>query len=198
LLESLYPGSTELNFIDFESGRSSINEPSKQKLDKVTRILADRSALNMELSGYVDATTDRAGLTDYLFERMLREQKLKDLLRQGRPAPSVDDIIIEQKEYSLYLEKAYKAFDFQGKPKNVLGLAKNLPDEDKKKLMLENLKVTDDDLKGLAEARAQKVRDYLIENGKIDAARIFLVKADALSPEKIDKALNSRVSLTIK
>ena len=64
--------------------------------------------------------------------------------------------------------------------------------------MLENLKVTDDDLKGLAEARAQKVRDYLVENGKIDPGRIFLVKTDALSPEKIDKALNSRVSLTIK
>ena len=198
LLEALYPGSTELSFIDFEPGRSSINGAGKQKLDKVTRILADRSALNMELSGYVDVTSDKTGLSDYLFERMLKEQKLKDILRQGRQASSVDDITIEQKEYSLYLEKAYKSFDFQGKPKNVLGFAKNLPDEERKKLILENLKVTDDDLKGLAEARAQKVRDYLVEDGKIDPARIFLVKTDALSPEKIDKAFNSRVSLTIK
>ena len=79
-----------------------------------------------------------------------------------------------------------------------MGLLKTLPDDEMKKLMLENLKVTDDDLKGLAEARAQEVRDYLVETGKIDPARIFLIKANALSPEKIDKALNSRVSLSIK
>ena len=63
----------------------------------------------MELRGYVDVASDKTGLTDYLFERMLKEQKLKDILRQGRQASSVDDIILEQKEYSLYLEKAYKA-----------------------------------------------------------------------------------------
>ena len=64
--------------------------------------------------------------------------------------------------------------------------------------MLENLKVTDDDLKGLAEARSQQVRDYLVETGKTEGSRIFLVKADTLPSEKIDNASNSRVNLTIK
>jgi outer membrane protein OmpA-like peptidoglycan-associated protein len=198
LLEALYPGSTELSFIGFEPGRSSLSEESKKKLDKVVQILTDRTALNLELSGYVDISSDKTGLNEYMLERRLKEQKLKDILRQGRQATSVDDIIIDQKEYSIYLTKAYKALDFQGKPKNVLGLMKSLPDDEMKKLMLENLKITDDDLIGLAEARAQKVRDYLVETGKIDPARIFLVKADAMAPEKIDKALNSRVSLSIK
>jgi hypothetical protein len=67
-----------------------------------------------------------------------------------------------------------------------------------KKLMLENIKVTDDDLKALAEERSQKARDYLVESGKMDPARIFLVKANALAPEKMEKVPDSRVSLTIK
>ena len=116
----------------------------------------------------------------------------------GRQASSVDDIIIDQKEYSAYLTKAYKAFDFPNKPKNVLGLSKSLSDDEMKNLMLEYLKVTDDDLTSLAEARTQKVRDYLVETEKIDPARIFLIKTNALAPDKIDKALNSRVSLAIK
>ncbi len=198
LLEALYPGASELSFVEFDPGRYILNEPDKQKLDKVTRILTDRTALNLELRGYMDTQNDKTGLINYLFEHKLKEQKLKDILRRGQQASSVDDIVIEQKEYSTYLEKAYKAFEFPGKPKNILGLAKTLPDEEMKKLMLENLKVTDDDLKGLAEARSQQVRDYLVETGKIDGSRIFLVKADTLPPEKIDNASNSRVSLTIK
>jgi len=198
LLEALYPGASELRFVEFDPGRYILNEPAKQKLDKVTRILTDRTALNLELRGYMDTQNDKTGLINYLFEHKLKEQKLKDILRRGQQASSVDDIVIEQKEYSTYLEKAYKAFEFPGKPKNILGLAKTLPDEEMKKLMLENLKVTDDDLKGLAEARSQQVRDYLIETGKINGSRIFLVKADTLTSEKIDNASNSRVSLAIK
>ena len=198
LLEAIYPGSAELGFVDFEPGRSSLSDAGKQKLDKVVQILTDRTALNLELSGYVDASGDKSGLNTYLFEHGLKEQKLKDILRRGQQASSVDDITIDQKEYSTYLTKAYKAFEFPGKPKNFLGLLKTLSDDEMKNLMLEHLKVTDDDLKGLAEARAQKARDYLVETGKIDPARIFLVKANALAPVKIDKALNSRVSLSIK
>jgi hypothetical protein len=37
-----------------------------------------------------------------------------------------------------------------------------------------------------------------VESGKIDPARIFLVKANALEPEKMEKVPNSRVSLSIK
>lgn len=198
LLEALYPGSTELSFIDFEPGRSSLSDAGKQKLDKVAQILNDRTALNLELGGYVDVSSDKTGLNAYLLERRLKEQKLKDILRRGQQASSVDDITIDQKEYGTYLTKAYKTFEFPGKPKNFLGLLKTLSDDEMKNLMLEHLKITDDDLKGLAEARVQKVRDYLVETGKIDPARIFLVKGNALTPEKIDKARNSRVSLSIK
>jgi uncharacterized protein involved in outer membrane biogenesis len=198
LLESLYPGSTELGYIDFEPGRANLSDQEKSKLDQLSKILTDRPALNLEMSGYADVQTDKAGLSDYLFERRLKEQKLKDILRQGRQASSVDDITIEQKEYGTYLAKAYKAFDFPGKPKNFLGLDKGLPDEDMKRLLNENIKVSDDDLRRLAEERAQKVLDYLVEAGKIDGSRIFLVKAKALEPEKVDKASSSRVSITIK
>jgi hypothetical protein len=66
------------------------------------------------------------------------------------------------------------------------------------KLMLENLKVTDKPLKRFGEIMAHRTQDYLMENKKIDSERIFLVKTDALSPAKIDKALNSSIRLAIK
>jgi len=55
----------------------------------------------------------------------------------------------------------------------------------REELILENLKVTDNAFKGFAEIIAQKTRDYLMENEKID-------------PERIVKALNYRIRLAIK
>ncbi|HVN72405.1 MAG TPA: DUF748 domain-containing protein [Desulfomonilia bacterium] len=198
LLASLYPGAEELNSIAFEPGKSTLSEGARKKLDEVAKILTDRTPLKLEISGYADASSDKPGLVTYLFDHKLKEQKLKDILSQGKQAPSVDDIIIEQSEYGNYLKKAYKAFNFPGKPKNFLGLDKSLPDDEMKNLMTPNIKVTDDDLKSLAEERSQRVRDYLVDTEKIDGGRIFLVKADALSPEKTDKTGNARVNLSIK
>lgn len=143
------------------------------------------------------AATDRIGLVDTLFERKLKAVKLKDLLRKGMQASSVDDLVIEPNEYSSCLKKAYKAEAFP-KPSNILGIAKSLPDEEMKKLIIEHISVTDDDLKSLAAARAQQVRDGLVETGKIDPARIFLLETDALKPEKIDKVGNSRASISMR
>jgi hypothetical protein len=49
--------------------------------------------------------------------------------------------------------------------------------------LAETMAVTDDDLRALAQARAQQVRDYFITTGKIDPERLFLAK-EATAPAK--------------
>jgi len=197
LLEALYPGAAELGNVEFDPGKAALTEDARKKISELAKILNERPLLKLEVKGYVDAATDRTGLVNTLFERKLKAVKLKDLLRQGMQASSVDDIVIEPNEYSSYLKKAYKAEAFP-KPSNFLGIAKSLPDEEMKKLIIEHISVTDDDLKSLAAARAQQIRDGLVETGKIDPARIFLLETDALKPEKIDKVGNSRVSISMR
>lgn len=197
LLEALYPGASQLSAITFEPGRSTIPAAEAPKLAQLIKILSDRTSLNLEISGFVDPLTDTEGLRSYLFERRLKEQKLKDILRHGKQAPAVDDIVIAPDEFHAYLEKAYRTTDF-AKPKNALGMVKTLPDADMQKRMLDNLTVTDNDLTDLAEARAKQVRDYLVASGKIDAGRIFLVKAEKPNPPKDDQAGKARVTLNIK
>jgi hypothetical protein len=51
-----------------------------------------------------------------------------------------------------------------------------LPLEDMMGRLEEAIVITDDDLQALATARAQRVRDYLVETGKIDGERVFLAK----------------------
>jgi outer membrane protein OmpA-like peptidoglycan-associated protein len=197
LLEALYPGATELSTIEFEPGRSTLTDEGRNRLTELAKILNDRPSLNLEIKGYVDAEGDRAGLVTALFERKLKAIKLKDLIRAGKQASNIDEIIIDPAEYSTYLKKAYKEDSFK-KPSNIFGISASLPDDEMKRLIIEHITVGDEDLKGLARERSQKVRDDLAEAGMIEPGRIFLVEADPFTPEQLEQTSNSRVSLTIR
>ncbi|HQP31880.1 MAG TPA: DUF748 domain-containing protein, partial [Deltaproteobacteria bacterium] len=197
LLEALYPGASALSAVAFEPGRALVPAAEEPKIAKLVQILSERPSLKLEISGFVDPAADRQGLRDYLFERLLKQQKLGEILRQGRQAPAVDDIVVAPEETHAYLVKAYRAMDFD-KPRTALGLLKTLPDAEMRALMLAHIAVSDGDLSGLAEARAAQVRDRLVESGKIDPGRIFLVKAAALTPPNGDSVGQARANLTIK
>ena len=197
LLEALYPGAAELNTIVFQPGRTTLTDEGRNKLSELAKIMNDRPSLNLEIKGYVDAQRDREGLVTTLFERKLKAVKLKDLLRAGKQASNVDVIVIEPGEYGPCLKKAYAAETFK-KPSNFLGMEKTLPDEEMKKLILDHITVSDDDLKDLASARSSRVRDELIEVHSIDAGRIFLVETDPFKPDPQDAVASSRVDLTIR
>ncbi|OQC29079.1 MAG: hypothetical protein BWX71_00474 [Deltaproteobacteria bacterium ADurb.Bin072] len=69
-----------------------------------------------------------------------------------------------------------------------------------KKLILDHISVSDDDLRDLAVKRSQRVQDELIETLRIAAPRVFLVEPDPFNPENQDSAsaVRSRVSVTIR
>ncbi len=197
LLEAMYPGAARLSHITFEPGRATLDDEAREKIAELVRILTERPSLNLEIRGFVDRERDREGLANTLFERKLKAQKVKDLLKTGRQAPFVDDVVLVPAEYSAYLARAYREEPFK-KPSNFLGIPKTLPDNEMKRLIMEHITVTDDDLAGLASARARQVRDALAEAGSVDVSRIFLVEADAFKPEQIDTVPDRRVSLTLK
>lgn len=55
------------------------------------------------------------------------------------------------------------------------------------KLFHDNIPVTDNDLTELAAKRAEAVREQLLQDSKVEPARIFIVKAPSLAPEKKKK-----------
>ena len=65
-------------------------------------------------------------------------------------------------------------------------------------MMLTNTEVKEEDLRDLAFQRAKRVKDFLVQEGKIDPERIFLVEAKSLSPEKKENLKDSRVVFALK
>ncbi|VWC17196.1 exported protein [Burkholderia lata] len=187
-------GGEDLGYVEFAPGSYQLDDAQQKKLDTVVKMLTEKPSIRLDLIGRVDPAKDTSGLGDAYVERLVRQQKLKDVVGQGE---SIDpmSVKVEPAEYSKYLARAYKAADFK-KPRNLIGLQKTLPDADMKKALADHAPADDNALRALAQQRAQAVRQYL--DGKIDSSRVFVVapKLDAKGIE--DKGATTRVDFGLQ
>jgi uncharacterized protein involved in outer membrane biogenesis len=197
LLASLAGGGPELSYVEFDYGSSRVEGPGAEKLQKLGKILYERPAVKLDVTGRVDPEKDLEVLRQLQFERKLKTQKLNEIIKKGGVPGSVDDVKIESGEYPKYLKLAYKNETFD-KPKNMLGFAKDLPPDEMEKLIRAHLNVTEDDLRQLGAQRAQAVKEYMVKTAKVEPERIFLVGGDAASGDNKDNKKRSRVDFVIK
>jgi len=197
LLGAAFGGGEELSYLEFDYGSTAIAEASMKKIETLAKALRDRPSLKMAIEGHVDVEKDKEGLKQYLFQRKLKTQKLNEMVKKGFPPLPVDEVKIESTEYEKYLKKAYKQEKFP-KPKNVIGLPKNLPAPEMEKLILTHIEPKDGDLRILANQRAMKAKDAILKSGQIEPERIFIVEPKSLATEKKEKVKDSRVDFKIK
>ena len=197
LLGAVFGGGEELSFVEFDYGSTALTEANLKKLETITKALRDRPSLKMDIEGHVDMEKDRDGLKQVLFNRKAKAQKLNEMVKKKQPAVPVDDIKFEPKEYEKYLKMAYKEEKFP-KPKNILGMAKDIPAPEMEKLMLTHIDVKEGDLRTLASQRSMKVKDAILKSGQVEPERIFTLEPKSLPPEKKEKVKDSRVDFKLK
>lgn len=199
LIGSLFGGGEELSYVEFEYGYSTISAKMKERLQTVAKMLDDRPAIRIEVAGRIDPENDREGLKRALMERRVKAQRLEELVKAGTEAGSLDEVEIPAKDYQKYLERAYKAEKFP-KPRNMIGLVKDLPVEEMEKLMMANMKADDEALRDLATRRSKAVGEWLTREGKVAAERVFFLQPNLSAKEgpQNDKAKDSRVDFALK
>lgn len=193
LLGSMFGSGDELSNVEFAAGRATLNDTAGKKLEALAKALTERNALKLEITGRADPEADREGAKRAALERAMQAEKLKDLKKAGE-GKSIEEIEIAPEERTAYLTRAYKEAKFP-KPRNMVGLQKDLPVEEMEKLMLANLPVSDDDIKALAGRRAEVVQGWLVDQGKVPPERVFLLPPKVGADEK-GKA--SRVDFSLK
>ncbi len=194
LLGSLFAGGEELAFLEFDYGKYAITSNGESKLNNLAKALHDRPALKLDIAGQVDPEMDLDGLRQTMLERKVKIQKFNELHSKGSDITSVDAVIVETSEYVKYLTKAYKQEKIPNKPRNIVGLAKDLPVAEMEKLMRTNFQVTDNDMRELISNRAMEAKEYLINVGKIEPDRVFLVTPNALKSDQEKPAYKGKLS----
>ena len=199
LIGSLFGGGEELSYVEFDYGYSTISPKMKERLQTIAKVLEDRPAIRIELAGRIDPERDREGLKRALMERRVKAQRLEELVKAGTEAGSLDDVEIPAKDYPKYLDRAYKAEKFP-KPRNLIGLVKDLPVEEMEKLMMANMKADDEALRDLADRRAKAAGQWLGREGKVVADRIFFLQPHLTAKDgpQNDKASEARVDFSLK
>jgi hypothetical protein len=123
------------------------------KLERIAKLLADKPGVQLTLTGWADPLAER---------QVMREQRLAQALSAENAATP-----------EAALKRLYQASPLPNKPKNLLGLAKDLPPEQMRGLLLASYAVEDEVLTQLAIARAVAVRDALLARGAPNA-RVFV------------------------
>jgi len=197
LLGAAFGGGEELAYLEFAPGSAVLDGDDVGKLKNLTKALTERPGLKLDVAGRVAPEIDREGLKRTSIDRKVKAQKFDDLRREGKAPASADAVSVESAEYEKYLRRAYGDEKFP-KPRNVIGIAKDLPAPEMETLMLTNAQVTDEDLRVLANARAQVAKEWMVTEGKVPAERVFIV-APKLTAEGIkDKGKPTRADFAVK
>jgi hypothetical protein len=183
-------GSEELGYVEFAPGGATLTTAAEQKLETLTKALADRPALKLDIIGRTDPIADTNGLRREALDSKVRQLKRRDNDLQG-------PVALDDADRAKYLETVYKNEKFD-KPKNVIGFSKSLPPAEMERLILENTQIGQEDLHNLALRRADAVRKYLEENGKISLERVYLVAPKLTADGITDKGAATRVDFSLK
>jgi hypothetical protein len=194
LLAGAFGGSEELGYVAFDAGSATLSASEATKLDTLSKALADKPGVKLDLTGRADPALDTPGLKQASLDRQVKGEKIKDLTGKGESV-DIDSVTLDPGEYDKYLQRAYADANIK-KPRNFIGIAKTIPTEQMKQMLLDNAQVTDADLTDLAEHRTNIVQRWFA--GKVDPGRIFAVASKIDAGGITDKGPSTRVQFTLK
>ncbi|WP_286897934.1 DUF748 domain-containing protein [Achromobacter sp. UBA2119] len=196
LLASAFGGGEELSYVEFAPGSAVLTEDTIQRIDTLTKALTDRPALKMDISGRADPKTDSEGLRQAWVDAKIRAAKAADVTPRGKK-PDPKGVTVSAAERAKYLEDVYDDADLKDKPRNFIGMAKSVPAAQMEAMLRAAAPVGEDQLRQLADARAQAVYEKLqAQEGLAD--RVFIV-APQLDADGIkDEGQPSRVDFSLK
>lgn len=197
-LGALAGGGEELSYLDFDAGDSGIAGENAQKMDKLAKILYERPGLMLDIQGAAAPGTDSDALRAMLLENRIKAEKLKRMMKSGKSAVPLEQIALDGGERPILVEAVFAA---SGIPVPVDENKKpvELTPKEMETLLQTHTTVTKNDYRKLANARAFNAKNYLLEKGQVDRARIFIVEPRAETGDrKEDGTGKSRVVFSLK
>jgi len=170
-------GKEKLDVVDFEGGAAALTPSAEKSLQGLSKALASRPALKVDVEGTTDPATD---------EKTLRLRELKRQAATSRPEKE-QKAEMSDEAYLKFVEKRWRAIA----PANQSGTP---PDpaamED---AVLATVQLPPEALGALRQERAEAARARLVALG-VDPGRLFLTKGG----ERAKKEAGPRVYFTLK
>ncbi len=186
----------EFSVVPFDAGTSDLGADAQKRIDTLGKALADRPGLRLEIAGCADPSSDREALRHDAVETAMKREKMKRLARDGTAPASLALVTIEPAERERWLKAAYEEAPIESRPRNAIGMLKDVPAPEMEAMLVAAAKVDDDAIRLLANARAQMVKDALAAKG-VAGDRVFLL-APRVGTKPPTNAPPARVDLALR
>ena len=198
LIQSAFGGKENFNSVGFAYGTARLSDAEQGKLRKLAQAINDRPALKLEVTGFVDRERDPDGYRNEVLLRKMKNEKYLSLVKEKKSleGQNVENMEILPQEQSVWLKAVYRKEKFP-KPRNFIGLVKDIPDDEMRKLILTHTVVGNEELQNLARDRAVAVRNFLVAEGKLPPERIFEKKGEMFKSPAREGESASRVEFGV-
>ncbi len=199
-----------LQYVAFPPGAIELLPAEQEKLVALGKALADRPRLRLEVTGTADSGIDGLALAEAMLLTQLKKAKfVEQPLSATQGEGSIDQIELTADEKRQYLTRLYvEKFGEPTIAKDHPNLSNKPSKEDERishlltvaameTTLLQDISVDENQLRLLAQRRAQQIRAYIIEQTDIPDNRLFLVEV-ALSPVIEQELIRSSLALTAR
>ena len=146
------------------------------------------------MTGAADLASEAEAWRREALEARLIAERRRELTRAGTPAEGDPTLSAADRERLLRL--VYKQTELPNKPKNLIGMAKDLPPAEMENLLKAGLRPGEDAMRELALQRGLAVRDALIARG-LPSERLFLAAPKLRAAGEGEAAWKPQVQLSL-
>lgn len=192
----------------FPAGANELLPPEQEKLTALGKTLAERPGLRLDITGAADSNVDGRALAEAKLLTQLKQAKFVQQSPSGDQASvSMELLELTNEEEAQYLMQLYVkkigAFAIskeEGTPKAQEAGSESISPQaptvaEMKAKILEDIFLEEGQLRVLAQQRAQRIRDYLIQEGKVQGNQVFLVEV-SMNPVAEEGMVQSPLALT--
>ncbi|GAB0062006.1 DUF748 domain-containing protein [Pseudomonas syringae] len=170
--------SEDLGSVSFAPGSSDLSAEAQKALDKLSVALKERPDLKLEIEGTSAASSDGPLIAQQRLEREYQYTYYKILQRRGDKVPARAGLIeVPEEEKAPMLEGIYRTRLKQQPPAEWASLGKEQRAAQMRAAVLKFWSSNEVLLRELGQSRASSIKDYLVDKGKLEDARVYFVDA---------------------
>lgn len=169
----------EAGLVRFAPGSSVLAPDARATLDKVAKALVDRPALKITVTGSAALEPERTALKRERLGALLMAEKRRRASVASEDAAQIAGVTAA--EYPVLLKAMYRRADIT-KPRNLVGLTKDISGPDMESLLMASMDVTEDAMLALALQRGVAVKDYLATQ-HVPTDRLYLGGSKLVKPD---------------
>lgn len=185
----------QLSKVTFAPGEFVITPQAAKNLDTLAQALKQRPQLRLEVEGASVAALDGPILAQMRLNAAYQNAWYSILQRRGTKIESSKDTLeVPESELGALLEGIYRSQLKQQPPAQWAEIDKEQREQNMREAVLQSYANSSLGLRRLAQARANSIKEYLIEQAQLDPERVYLIDVSE-SQSSTDQGVISKLHL---